>query len=151
MNRAIILGGFAYSMRESVHDLVWQLLVPSMSEIVITSNTMAADVSADDLSPAVVEYIQTQGAILTEIIEVFVRQQTSRVLWGETDLCSDGFIDAIRASLRGRVREALNCFVTGSLSNASREIKMQYVGTQVMLSVFFRDVARFFSYVNPLL
>jgi hypothetical protein len=151
VNRPVSLGSFAFSMRESVNDLVSQLLVTSMSEIAITVNTMAANVSADDLSPAVDEYIQTQVPVLTDIIEVFVRQQTSNILQGETDLCSDGFIDVIRAPLREHMREELNSFVAGSLSNASRGIDMQHVDTQVILSVFFQDVGQFFSYASPLL
>ncbi|KAH4118840.1 hypothetical protein HBH70_158030 [Parastagonospora nodorum] len=151
IHRAVSLGSFAYSMQESIHDLVRQLLDPSVSEIIITVNTMTANMSANDLSPAVDEYVQAQASILTNNIEVFVRQQTSLILRGETDLCSDGIVDAIRAPLRDHVREALNRLMAGFQSISSKEIDMGDFEARFMLSVFFRDVARFFSYASPLL
>lgn len=82
-------------MRRAVRRQIWQLFESPMLEFIVTINTMAMNMTEEDIPPAMEEYIETQANSLSDLVEGLVRQHTPFERQGPTESCTNGCIQAI--------------------------------------------------------
>ncbi|KAH7069153.1 hypothetical protein BKA63DRAFT_520735 [Paraphoma chrysanthemicola] len=143
----------ALGMACAIADQVSKLLKSRLSEVFITINTMQESLERDEFEADLVVYARDEAVVLSTNIELFIREQTGILSHslGSTDIDVDIFVEVIQGALRTHILAALDVLLRSLGAFAGFGILATSPRTRQNLRIFYRNIARFFSYASPLL